>query len=42
MNMANINTMISITLSINDLNTPFQRQRLSEQIKKQDPIMCHV
>ena len=29
-----------ITLSVNGLNAPTKRQRLSEWIKKQDPYIC--
>ena len=37
-NMVDINPIISIiTLNVNDLNAPIERQMLSEWIKKQDP-----
>ena len=29
-----------ITLNVNGLNTPTQRQRLAEWIQKQDPYIC--
>lgn len=32
--------MSTITLNVNDLNTPIKRQILSDCIKKQDPSTC--
>lgn len=38
-----IDPMIStITLNMNDLNTPIERQRLSEQIQKHNLIVCFL
>ena len=31
-----------ITFNINGVNTSIKRQRLSEQIKKQDPTICEA
>ena len=31
-----------ITLNINVLNAPTKRQRLAEQIQKQDPYICYL
>ena len=39
--MVGINpTILIITLNINGMNAPIKRQRLSEWVKKQDPILC--
>lgn len=40
--MTGVNTAIStITLSVNGLNTPFKKQRLSDWIlEEQDPTIC--
>lgn len=38
-----IDPMLSIiTLNMNDLNTPIERQRLSEQIQKHNLIVCFL
>jgi hypothetical protein len=39
--MTEITTYLStITLNINDFNSPIKRHRLIEWIKKYDPILC--
>lgn len=42
--MTGVNTAIStITLSVNGLNTPFKKQRLSDWIlEEQDPTICRL
>ena len=38
--MATGSYLSTITLNINGLNAPTKRQRLAEQIQKQDPYIC--
>src|SRR5574337_506713 len=38
--MATGSYLINITLNVNGLNAPSKRQRLAEQIQKQDPYIC--
>lgn len=40
--MTDLSSLSIITINANSLNTPNKTKRLSNWIKKQDPIICHI
>jgi exonuclease III len=41
--MAGISTCLStLTVNVNELNSPFKSHRLANWIKKEDPTICHL
>lgn len=40
--MTDLSSLSIITINANSLNTPNKTKRLSNWIKKQGPIICHI